>query len=1285
MRKTLRSKIAPSKKSATKAARTRKSAGKSKNLGLSLAQTSKAAFLAAFDPAKLDAQSRLEDAAFDQLTPGLNLSGADLSKQPSSKLGNIRFRLLRPADLLVVAIETTDLKFENLPLKDGSDQGHKMPHLVPTGSKGGLLAAVFGYQHAAEKARYEMNNVPDPLEPGDHIPIAARAAHKSRLVFKVPNGEQIPFSIEGVLAAMSRLEMAVAPVATPRPSISFESKIRREAALIKLAGGIGLADKDGQLFLQNVTITKSAAKPADKSAKKAATAAVIAGAQAVYDLRSRASQTSIVDARTTTGSKVTTNAALLGIVPSKIPPGFEFAVAKPRKPVAGETAIEAPFRLFISPSALNGWTHAGRPVPAPADPMRIELWHSRLGVRSVASNGDVTIDERSQPQKIIRAIWARDLEAQPIPVIHSNSDPFRQSLDGLDRVNLVRQSAETLRRPTVRPQPVTVRGMALSSVGAWLDLFGQWNTALYSKKQDDPGVIQSWDHLATMGRDQYVRVAYPGYLFPFGHKAVLVKITERKIKEASAPQARMYQRKFIVVSEPTRYYTGRDLPFSEVRLDPLVTPDLKDPLTMAPPEALQTDQLFWPNDANGLFRWKLHTRDQEGKAVRLDAPLLFVAEHFSDAGAVQAGYIALQRNVVDGHGQSIAYAPPVKSGDTANETVTLTFAGTPGQRTATPRLAQASVILPAMRHLTPASPQTDVKYTPLYVSGGFGGSNPGEVFLDLVNPVQVQFGSTEHSGGFIKPDIPVAALSRVIGLAGDSATVAANTFDPAKFLQGALPKLFGLFDLIDVLAAVGLDLSKAPSFVTETLNRIAGLLNDLTSLESSLTDAAAVTSGAAAAQYNNLKTQVATQLPKLQNGLSDLLALNGAGSIADVAAKVKAPLDALAATAAALKSAIAAFPTSPGVKTRLDRLSNALNPVLTDAGLVNDILSFVNGLNPGGGEFRARLEWQPTLGNWKKGSSDSDAVFHPAPNGLTLAVEVRASTKGDAGVDVFAELRDFDLQLMPGQPLVRAGFKRIAFRGGTNRKPEVDVVFTGLQFVGFLSFIETLKQLIPLDGFSDPPFLDVSTDGITAGFTVNLPNVAIGVFSLTNLSLGADTRIPFLGKAVTVGFSFCTRERPFTLAVAFLGGGGFFGIRLSPQGLEILEMSLEFGAIVALDFGVASGSVSAMGGVYIRLEGDAGSLTGYFRVRGEVDVLSLISACIELYMALTYEFNTGKMIGQAQISVTVKVLFFSGSVKISCERKFAGSNGDPTVAQMLDVRPDGSSKPWDDYCLAFAA
>ena len=36
------------------------------------------------------------------------------------------------------------------------------------------------------------------------------------------------------------------------------------------------------------------------------------------------------------------------------------------------------------------------------------------------------------------------------------------------------------------------------------------------------------------------------------------------------------------------------------------------------------------------------------------------------------------------------------------------------------------------------------------------------------------------------------------------------------------------------------------------------------------------------------------------------------------------------------------------------------------------------------------------------------------------------------------------------------------------------------------------------------------------------------------------------------------------------------------------------------------------------------------------------------------------------------------------ERRFAGSNGDPTFAELLDVKPDGSAPRWDEYCDAFA-
>jgi hypothetical protein len=107
-------------------------------------------------------------------------------------------------------------------------------------------------------------------------------------------------------------------------------------------------------------------------------------------------------------------------------------------------------------------------------------------------------------------------------------------------------------------------------------------------------------------------------------------------------------------------------------------------------------------------------------------------------------------------------------------------------------------------------------------------------------------------------------------------------------------------------------------------------------------------------------------------------------------------------------------------------------------------------------------------------------------------------------------------------------------------------------------------------------------------------------------------------------------------------------------------------------------------GVYLRLEGETGSLTGYFRIRGEVDVLGLISASITLELSLTYDFPTGKMVGKASLVVEVEVLFFSASVTVTCERRLAGSKGDPVLKDIMPPDSAGHSDAWSAYCAAFA-
>jgi hypothetical protein len=90
-------------------------------------------------------------------------------------------------------------------------------------------------------------------------------------------------------------------------------------------------------------------------------------------------------------------------------------------------------------------------------------------------------------------------------------------------------------------------------------------------------------------------------------------------------------------------------------------------------------------------------------------------------------------------------------------------------------------------------------------------------------------------------------------------------------------------------------------------------------------------------------------------------------------------------------------------------------------------------------------------------------------------------------------------------------------------------------FGGPLSFINTINKLIPANGFSDPPYLEVSLTGIKCGYTLALPNLQLGAFTLSNLSMAAEVNLPFTGGPLTLGFRFCERQQPFTLTVSCLG------------------------------------------------------------------------------------------------------------------------------------------------------
>jgi hypothetical protein len=60
-----------------------------------------------------------------------------------------------------------------------------------------------------------------------------------------------------------------------------------------------------------------------------------------------------------------------------------------------------------------------------------------------------------------------------------------------------------------------------------------------------------------------------------------------------------------------------------------------------------------------------------------------------------------------------------------------------------------------------------------------------------------------------------------------------------------------------------------------------------------------------------------------------------------------------------------------------------------------------------------------------------------------------------------------------------------------------------------------------------------------------------------------------------------------------------------------------------------------------------------------------------------------KVSGTASLEIEIDIAFFSESVTVTCQRQFAGSNGDPGFLDVM--KADGNNRPWNDYLAAFAA
>ena len=237
--------------------------------------------------------------------------------------------------------------------------------------------------------------------------------------------------------------------------------------------------------------------------------------------------------------------------------------------------------------------------------------------------------------------------------------------------------------------------------------------------------VERWQHWTVLGRDVFAEVVYKGYLFPIGHRASLVKQTERVFLRPAAKDGapsgpvRCYlrQRMFIRIARPDKAFPaygqpngGRMFPADVVRMLTLTTPDIVDPtedtkqlVGPAPSGRLYANEaglVFWPRTArlegtDVIFDMQIQDAATRGKLIFVDNVAVNRADLMErlvkDYNALGSPDLTSNRQVdlqtpdlqkhlrtLDLRGHSLRYCDEIKPGSASHKTLSWTLKATGG-------------------------------------------------------------------------------------------------------------------------------------------------------------------------------------------------------------------------------------------------------------------------------------------------------------------------------------------------------------------------------------------------------------------------------------------------------------------------------------------------------------------------------------------------------------------------------------------------------------------------------
>jgi hypothetical protein len=744
--------------------------------------------------------------------------------------------VLRIDDLVSLRIRAVNLKLDT----DTPGEGPALVCADP--ARDSLLVVRFPPQTIFEQAFYEAgaeayeqpHEKPSPPPAGPLQPpaapggVASRMGGETRLVFQVPTDVRIPYTVAGLLdwAGFALLVSPVADVEAgmdpPPNALTIRAPTDRESTL-QLPFRLHMSPTHSAVW-------RHATKPVSHG-----------GRSELWHTRIDADEKDPVALRAIWSPDYHPGEG--GLDPS--PTGLGQGVLAPM-------SINDRHQIVILTSAFTGWAASvsERYVPQPVQASLVML--SALGgwLRSFGHWTPPTAIKPRRPWLDVVGRFGADRLDGAVPrggIAELALDRITPRVDEPDPQPVARAEREDV---DIEPQ-VLVRANQIErraiDPGVWTAF------PIYDLDEDKKLDVSEWAHVAAQGRDHYVRVVYEGRLADTGHRASLVKVTERRFEKGDkGPVAWLRQYFYIVIKEPERRYAasgstrrGREMPLRTITLTTTVTPHIDFPYVK--PRAI-TNSSFWVQVNGADFKFTGTMRGADGQVGDFSKAMIFVPDSETNLSGVRTAMVSLtgrERLKATVPGQRVAFANP---GTTGENTVFVTEEFMLGDRTKAksssatlrdalfePILLAARVHIPAAEALTGSNEAKTIALDEGFITDGFDAAgNATGVFAKVVGltevddevafdkaSVQARF-TAAGAGGAATPSLDITTLTRDHGPLGGAVDDAkANLFDAAAVFPANTAQLFGAFDLAALLPTGGLTVDANAPKMTVTRDATA--------------------------------------------------------------------------------------------------------------------------------------------------------------------------------------------------------------------------------------------------------------------------------------------------------------------------------------------------------------------------------------------------------------------------------------------------------------------------------